>query len=291
MKNIYKGILVITVAYILGGCNTNTTQQTTTEHKDSVKSNITPPDAWVSKLLTHFKEYDKFPVVIDSVYICNIDHCLQNYYQYDMVIDSAFNANLDKNDSLGDSDVRLLVKKWFSDSLVSDNDMRDFYSIDSAKKLHVYEKWADTRDIGMVEFASAYGLRKIKMNDSLTLLVWAYSSCTYQACPCFAGTSIYFTMLNGNTIGETFTIGDYSSGADVPNMMQAILAGKLDKDGKLVLDEKIFHEDSDSLKGTVEHTHYEYAITYNTIKQLLKSAMLKSLLRLKRINKRDGFWY
>jgi len=65
-------------------------------------------------------------------------------------------------------------------------------------------------------------------------------------------------------------LGGGSMGADPPAMGQTDITGKLTMDGKLVLDERILNEDIDSLKGTLDHTHYEYQVQYNLIKQQVK---------------------
>jgi len=251
---LYKTTAVVLLLLLFLACNTSHKENATERrpgYTDSVKSaKAQAIDPKIQSLLTHFKEVAKFPVIVDSAFI----------------------ANIDKHDSLGANEVETLAKEWFYDSLVFDSrdEVKTFYTIDSVKAKHTFAAWADKLDVGSIEYANAYGLEKVLLNDSTSLLVWALNYISYPADPNYSGTDIYFTMLNRNTIGQTFMLGGNSLGADPPSVGQTDITGKLTEDGKLVMDERILNEDIDSLKGIVDHTHYEYHVQYNLIKQLVK---------------------
>ncbi len=252
VKSLFITVAVLFSCLVLA-CNTSHDKKATEGpgYEDSIKSaKAVVIDPKMQSLLTHFKENNKFPVIIDSAFI----------------------ANMNKHDSLGTNEVKMLVKEWFYDSLVFDSrdEVKTFYTIDSVKAKHAFAAWADKMDIGSIEFANAYGLEKVLLNDSTSLLVWALSYISYPADPSYSGTDIYFTMLNRNTIGQTFMLGGTSLGADPPSVGQTDITGRLTKDGKLVLDERVLNEDIDSLKGTLDHTHYEYQVQHSLIKQQVK---------------------
>ncbi len=208
-----------------------------------------PAEGTTSTLFSHFKENTKFPILIDSAYM----------------------AHVKGHDSLGTNEVKLLTQKWYDDSLVNDNDyvLKAFYTIDSAKAKHAYDKWAEKLDIGMTALSNAYALQKIKLADGSEMLVWAIEAISYPACPSFDNTQIYFTLFNQNSPGVTFTLGCTFYGADAPMVGQTIVTGKLTADGNLTLDENELEEDVDTTVANVNHAYYEYSIQKNGI--LLKS--------------------
>ncbi|MEO6883101.1 MAG: hypothetical protein ABI199_03650 [Bacteroidia bacterium] len=212
------------------------------QNKNADKTLLNPN---LQSLLLHFKNTNSFPVRIDSTYM----------------------TNFSTKDSLGANEIRLLTTKWLDDSLVMNDEDRlsDFYKIDSVKAAHGFSKWAEKLDIGMTKNANAYGLQKINLNHHLSLLIWAISYSSYEADPWWHTTSINFTELNENKLGETFCLGQISFWIDTPNSYQFILSGILNRDGKLVLDKKSEEYNLDDSTKTLENTHFEYSLTNNKI--------------------------
>ena len=235
-KNIFlsRFLFLLFFGSVIFGCNTNS--------KNNAEQTIVekPINTKLQALINHFKNADKFPLIIDSTYI----------------------ATINKNDSLGTNEVKMLTQNFFNDSLVlSDtNLLSDFYKIDSVKANHTFEKWSEKLDIGMTEYANAYALQKINLNDSVSLLVWALSASSYEADPNWYSSTIYFTQLIGKNIGETFVLGQYFNWIDPPSAYQLLLSGNLTKNGKLVLEKNEQTEDLDDSATTITQTHFEYLV-------------------------------
>ncbi len=189
-------------------------------------------------LLKHFPDNDKFPVIIDSAYM----------------------AQVNKHDSLGAKELKMLARFWHDDELFNEEDdsmeVLHFYQNDSLKAYHLF-KGQYTE--GKPTYSNAYGLQKINVREE-TLLIWALVSKQEDADPIYRLTTVYYTILNNNTILETSIMGRLMIGMDPPGEYRTILSGTLASDGKLGLDQHEFTGDMDSLKGELKHTHYEYFI-------------------------------
>jgi hypothetical protein len=225
--------------------NTNS-NHATGNPADTTRQVVTPKLApAIEKLLTHFKDNNNFPVVIDSAKV----------------------AGSNKGDSLGTNEVKLLAKKWVGDSLqqMIKYVLRDFYFIDSIKASGTFAKWAQSLDIGMTKLANAYALQKIKLNDSTTVLLWALKTSSYEADPFSDVNTVYVTLLYNGIITETSILGQLSDSGDPPSMASGILKGTLTKEGKISIEESEEVDDIDSAKGEVARTHYDYVITSGKI--------------------------
>lgn len=238
-------LIVITYSCNNAGVSNSNGNRADTGKVKVVSRTSTP----MERLLSHFNETNKFPLVVDSVYI----------------------ANIDKTDSLGTNELKMLAAHWLEDSLIDgiDYTMKNFYTIDSAKAKHAFDKWAEKLDIGMMKFANAYGLKSIKLDDSTNLLIWALHCSSYEADPFFVFTDIYFTIVYNGTIGKTFLLGEDYAGGDPPSMGNTRINGTLYKDGKLALDWTNLIVDIDSDSGELSHVQYEYAIKSG---QIIKKA-------------------
>ncbi len=234
-KNILRYTILLPAIFLLQSCNSN--------NKKKIRWVEQPPTL---KMLSHFKESTAFPVVIDSSFI----------------------ANVSKGDSLGTKEIKKLAQKWFNDSLTEGHqyDLQDFYTIDSVKAKHVFEKWEKKLDIGMTNYANAYAVEKVTLADSTVMLVWALHLVSYPACPSSDITNIYFTFYKyNNTFGQTFLLGSILYGADAPMVGQTIISGTLVADGSLQMEERGIVKDFDSLTADLHHTHYEYLIKHDSI--------------------------
>lgn len=254
-------LLLFATTLFFAGCNSapeKSGQTTTVTNKDSVKSQpATPqipadnkPDPDITALMARFKANTTFPVIIDSAYC----------------------VNMNKGDSLGAKEVKMLTKKWFNDSLVIDagDVLKDFYKIDSIKAKGAYEKWINgLSDYVQVVNSDAYALQRITLADGKTLLVWGlqYSD---GADPLYNIANVYFTIADNNKIGETFLLGSCSNGADPPAFGQTVLAGKLMGDGSFTMEKHQFSYQGDTNIAQVDHALYKYAITNGTISLVSK---------------------
>lgn len=265
-RKIFEVLIYCCSFLLLCSCNTGSSKVKKLQaiKTDSAKRTIQTTQIYHSEnlpeLLTHFKREGKLPFRVDSFYI----------------------SNLNKSDSLGTSEVKILTRKWINDSLVRDSNFTDFYVIDSVKAKHVFDKWAEKLDIGMTMYANAYGLQKLQLADSTALLVWALTTTSYPACPSLYTVTIYFTMINHNNLGKSFMIGEYYSGADIPNVAEGRVSSILTSDGKLVMEEKSLTEDTDSLTAMLSHSHYEYLIHNGAITCKVKQRDLPKHIKLKK---------
>lgn len=196
-------------------------------------------------LLAHFKADANFPFVVDSAYCVNVS----------------------KKDSLGTSEIKMLVQKWYSDTLVDidSTSLKDFYKIDSIKSTGTYANWLDEEaDQTQVLNSNAYALKKVILINGQVLLIWAlqYSD---GADPLYSVYNIYFTLLNNGKTGETFFLGYYTTGVDPPAYGQTVLAGKLTGDGKLELEKNQYIYEGDTNVAQVNHALYTYSISNGNI--------------------------
>jgi hypothetical protein len=250
-----------TVLVLLLACNSN---QPKKEEQETAPTTAATPqlDPQMQDLLKHFKNDGRFPYVVDSAYM----------------------SKAEKFDSLNGPQVKMLIKKWFNDSLISDENhdliMQDFYTIDSLKAKHAYTQWCQKLDIGMTKFAKVYALHRLKMNDSTNLLVWALETASYEADPNSARTSVYFTIWNGKEMGQTFILGESISFADPPQGSEVQYYGKLTADGKLVIDQSQLTEDFDSATGQLLTQKTVFQITGNNIKRTANIAGKNTTVKL-----------
>jgi hypothetical protein len=131
----------------------------------------------------------------------------------------------------------------------------------------------------MTKFSNAYGLRKTKLADGTTLLLWALIYSSYEACPSYSSTAIYFTLLKDSTIGQTFFLGQTYFWMDPPSAYQKIITGNLSATGKLILEENTLASDLDTLIGDSSHMHYDYSISNASI--ALKNKILSPTKEIK----------
>ena len=246
IKKIQSAVILVCIAVLMHSCNGSSDKTPT--NKPAVVEKLSPE---MEKLLSHFKENNSFPVNIDSAYMTTVK----------------------KGDSLGSKDVMMFVKQWFKDDslgFVFDDAIKTFYTIDSVKAKGAYSEWHKKLDIGMTRASNIYALQKIKLNDSTTLLLWALCYSNQEADPIFDVTEVLFTIMNNGNIGESFLLGEVAIGADPPNSGHTITTGKLSKDGSFELNEASYSENLDDMKGEIDRSHFEYAITNGKLHFKLK---------------------
>ena len=273
MKN-YKRIAAPLIFCIAVSCNNGNTSKTASAAKPAVDSMLKANDSTISgahsntelkKLLLHFPFNNKFPVVTDSAYMANVAK---------------------GHDSLGTNEVKMLVRFWHHDELLysDSNDMCNFYKIDSLKAHH---KFTGQYTEGMPTYSNAYTLQQIGMPEQ-TLLTWALVSVQEDADPIYRTTTIYYTLLNNNTILETGIMGRLITGMDPPAEGQTILSSALNADGKLLMEQNEFTGDLDSLTAETKHTRYEYLIHQGYTKLQSKKEDAPKDFKLKSAKTKDG---
>ena len=241
------GLSLLIGAIAFSSCNMNSNNSHAAgQPADTARQVVAPKlDPAMEKLLAHFKDNNNFPVVIDSMHV----------------------ANINKGDSLGTNEVKLLAKKWSGDSLQQNLTyvLHDFYMIDSIKAKGAFTKWAGTLDIGMTKFSNAYALVKIKFDDNTTILLWGLKTSTYEADPFTDVSTVYFTLLYNGAVTETSILAQLTASGDPPSMASGMTNGTLTKDGKISMEDAEEVDDLDSAKGEISRTHYDYMIANGKI--------------------------
>jgi hypothetical protein len=179
-----------------------------------------------------------------------------------LVIDSIFLMKQEFGDSIGTNEMKQLAANLLrpDESGGLEYELSDFYKIDSIKASGTYAAWCETLDIGMTKFSSAEALGKVKLNDNTDLLVWTLRQSSYEACPWSNLTSVYYTLVHNNTIGQTSLIGENFGAGDPPSSMHRDVYGKINADGSVVLDWREEHDDMDTTFSELEKRAYHLQI-------------------------------
>lgn len=159
------------------------------------------------------------------------------------------------------TDVRALAASWYKHDLVSNvpYGLAEFYKIDSLKVSGGYPAYVDSLDIGQTKDSKAYAVCRLAYDSVTTLLVWALTASSYEACPYFSGQTVYFTVLHNGKIHESFLLGAYESAGDPPMSMERTVTGKINRDLTIELSLAAEH-DKDMDQPEVEVTREEYRL-------------------------------
>lgn len=182
---------------------------------------------------------------------------------FPFLADTTLFFRLDACDSLGAAEVKALGANWFRHDLVSNIgwELSEFYTIDSIKAAGKYDAYCDSLDIGQTKRSNAYALGRLQPDTNTTILVWALTASSYEACPYSSSQCVYFTVINRGSVGESFRLGEYVSAGDPPVSMERIVSGRLNSD--LTFELAVFAEnDEDMDQPEVEVTRelYRFAI-------------------------------
>jgi hypothetical protein len=236
MKQIPILLLVLALAGACGEAKKNTAGPV----RDATKDSLQEATGQLRALADKFKTTKSLPYTVDTTLLLHIE----NY------------------DSLGGSEVKLLAQNLFRHALAGDApyDLATLCKIDSLKAIGKYAAWCDSLEPGNTKTANAYALCKLPA-DSATLLVWALTKGSYQACPTFATFAVYFSVLKNDKITQTFILGEYAVGADPPVGMERIVNGKMNKDLSFELNvHQEDDEDMDQPDIAVLDEYYKFAL-------------------------------
>lgn len=177
--------------------------------------------------------------------------------------DTALFFHLEGGDSLTGTDVRALAGSWFKHDLVSNvqYEFAEFYKIDSLKATGGYPSYVDSLDIGQTKDSKAYAVCRLAYDSVTTLLVWALTASSYEACPYFSGQTVYFTVLHNGKIQESFLLGAYESAGDPPVSMERTVNGRINPDLTIELSVVAEHdEDMDQPELEITREEYKFAV-------------------------------
>jgi hypothetical protein len=215
-------------------------------------------------LADKFKTVNALPYTVDTTLLFHIDNC----------------------DSLGGNEVKLLAQNIFRHALAGDApyDLADLYKIDSLKAAGKYAAWCDSLEPGNTKTANAYALCKLPA-DSCTLLAWALTKGSYEACPTFATYAVYFSVLKNDKITQTFILGEYVVGVDPPVGMERIVCGKMNKDLSFELNvHQEDDEDMDQPNIAVLNEHYEFALKNGLVTNVKEQRGTPQMVKRKKGN-------
>lgn len=216
--------------------NNNSTDTLQVEHNDS--SSLKPQSIVVdvdNMLQTNFSETAKLPYKIGDEFYENLP----------------LEANI-----LATDFVKFLSQNFVETDLSYSglSSIQDVVFFDSLKLAEEYESYCEMLDIGMMKDATAHSICQLSMDESTTLLIWFVDFATYEACPYFAGKTVYASVLKNNQIVSCTLIGEDSGGGDAPywseNLIESTIStnnvksvkydrsgGETDEEGNEIVDE------------------------------------------------------
>lgn len=111
--------------------------------------------------------------------------------------------------------------------------INDLFMIDSLKKNDGYKAYSEGLDVGQTLDAFAKTTNRIKLSDSVELLVWCIHYTTMEACPYATGDYFLGTILFNNQIGETLLIAQKMYASDAPVGISEIHEASIKPDGSI----------------------------------------------------------
>ncbi len=152
------------------------------------------------------------------------------------IFNEKFFADSSKNNTLNAlsiNDVKLFANKLKKDEINESNKytLNDYFKIEEAKINHKYQAYLDKLDIGMTKESICYALNRIEFGDSLAILVWKDEYSSYDACPFFAGTDFFATIITDGKVVETIQLAMKENTADAPMGSTTIKTSKINSKG------------------------------------------------------------
>lgn len=190
---------------------------------------------------------------------------------FPFVVDTNLLLNVEKGDSLGAFEVKLLAATFFKHDLLqgTEYNLATFYKIDSIKAAGKYQQYCDSLDIGMTKVSTAHALNEFQLNVNTLVLVWALHSSSYEACPSSSSYRVYFTLVYKGDVKETFLLGAFDTFADPPVASQIYASSELLENGTLHIKwRQINDEDMDQPEVSVEDASYSFTIKDGSIQKL-----------------------
>ncbi|MGV3631325.1 MAG: hypothetical protein ACO1O6_08965 [Bacteroidota bacterium] len=114
--------------------------------------------------------------------------------------------------------VKILAAKLSDDEITGPNAyyLKEYYTIEQAKKNKSYDKFLEKLDIGQTRDANCYALSRIEFGDSIAALLWRLDFSSYEACPFFQGSHYLLSLIYGGKVIQTIQVAADESAADAP---------------------------------------------------------------------------
>ncbi len=116
--------------------------------------------------------------------------------------------------------------------------------INSLKQSKKYKNYVSKLDIGQMKDASAYILNQITFKDTAVIL-WAINYSSYEACPFYAGSEFYASLIHQGKVLKSFKVAKYEGAGDAPVHCETFETAVLTPDHKFKLNRnsKCFEEE------------------------------------------------
>ncbi|HKC68823.1 MAG TPA: hypothetical protein VKG26_11380 [Bacteroidia bacterium] len=240
MKTI-RNLLCFTVMLFFAACSNGSSTRQRTVNADS----LIFQSPGLKEYISLFKNID-LPAQLDTIILYKIDSL----------------------DSLKSSFIKTLAAHIFKNPLNEQlpYDLQIFYTIDSVKTAGKYNQYCDSLNIGMTKNAKMYAVGKTKIDSITWLLVWGFSSYSYEACPSTVSFKLYGTLVNKGVIGESFFLAEQTNFSDPPSIAQTLATSIINKDGSIKVDVTNQIGDLDSLSSEYNHQTQEFLIKDGLIK-------------------------
>lgn len=209
-----KWTLYTFIALIAFSCGEQTTESSTENSgskNDVDSSGLTLNLTEETKLLLSYFQPAEWPYTIDSLYYENLSS---------------------EEGTLTAADVKWLTSGFVDSDLSysAQSVIKDVLYFDSLKIHGEYDAYVDALDIGMMKDANAFALHKLELDDNGYWLIWYVDFTTYEACPYFAGKTIYATAMKNNVATSCTLIGESSGGGDAPYWGENLILTDVFKD-------------------------------------------------------------
>ncbi len=139
----------------------------------------------------------------------------------ELKIDSGFFRDSTRNHRKQELDadfVKLLAVNLSKDDMTEPNAyyLKEFYTIEKAKKDKKYDDFLEKLDIGMTKDAHCYALKRMEFGDSIATLLWRLDFTSYEACPFFHGSHYMLSTIYQGKVVQTIQLAASESAADAP---------------------------------------------------------------------------
>jgi hypothetical protein len=156
----------------------------------------------------------------------------------ELKLDKAFFSDSTRNHKqykLDPNLVKMLAASLADEELTKPNAyyLKEFYSIESAKKNKKYDEFLEKLDIGQTKDANCYALSRIEFGDSIAALLWRLDFSSYEACPYFQGSHYLLSTVYNGKVVQTIQVGADESAADAPVSSTILQEAKISAQGKL----------------------------------------------------------
>ena len=181
----------------------------------------------------------------------------------ELKLDKAFFSDSSRNHKeykLDPALVKILAAKLSDDELTKPNAyyLKEYYSIEHAKKNKKYDEFVEKLDIGQTKDAACYALARMEFGDTLATLVWRLDFSSYEACPFFQGSHYLMSTIYKGKVVQTIQVAADESAADAPVSSTILQEAKISGQGKLAYHyESSVDEDGQQIEHSSEKKEFQ----------------------------------